>query len=279
MQSNAGGNAMMMYEDASRASAGVYYPMDMETKLMAALHEGGHEGCEALLEEIKLRNESRSGASPLAMRGMRHAMMHTASRVCDVLQLEDKSPLSIGFRALESSVDSEALFEEILRSCQLVCGQIRKNSEMKNKRFICHAVRHIQYNSGDPSLSLDVIAKKFDVSYHHLSHLFNEVAGQRFTDILNKSRIERALRLLDETGETVQSVCAKSGFTCLNTFLRAFRKETDLTPSAYRKLGRKADLIEKRGSGQAGIRAARHRRGCWSFKLNGVRFLSISRQR
>ncbi|MDR1059850.1 MAG: AraC family transcriptional regulator, partial [Clostridiales bacterium] len=238
MRACAGENTLITFEDAAQSAASIYYPMDKEAQVMAALHESDYERCRALLAEVRAENEDRRRISPVMMRYLYQAFISTAYRVYDSLQLEDKSPLSTALKALGPSVGSNALFEDILDMYRLTCDLIRKSHDMKSLRFVNHVVRYIQEHSDDPSLSLDAIAKKFEVSYYYLSHMFNEATGQSFTDILNKSRVKRAVSFLSETGDTIQAVAEKAGFTNLTTFLRAFRKETGTTPSGYRKLAK-----------------------------------------
>jgi AraC-like DNA-binding protein len=240
VKSHADDNALITFERATQASNSIYYPIDKETQVMAALHESNYEACELLLAEIKHENENKRRVSSEMMYFLYHAFISTAYRVYDALQLEDKAPLSTALKALGPSADNNMLFADILDMYRLTCDLIRKNHEMKDLRFINHVVRYIQEHSSSPSLSMDVIAKRFGVSYYYLSHLFNEAVGQSFTDILNKSRIKQAMLLLGETNDTVQNIAEIAGFTNLNTFLRAFRKETGTTPSKYRAFSRRA---------------------------------------
>jgi len=229
-------NAVHTIEDAVQSSGGFHYPMDKEVQIMAALHEGDYDLCKTLLHTIKTENEEKRRVSPIMMTHLYHAMISTAYRVYDSLRLEERAPLLIALRALGTSADNEGKFAKILDMYRAICESYQQNQEMKSMQFINLVVRYIQENSHDPKLTLDVIANQFSVSYFYLSRMFQEATGHSFTDILNKSRVKRAMQYLDETGDTVQNVALKSGFTNLNTFLRAFRKDTGTTPNNYRKL-------------------------------------------
>jgi AraC-like DNA-binding protein len=49
-------------------------------------------------------------------------------------------------------------------------------------------------------------------------------------------RISHACRLLEDTNETISSICEKSGYSNLANFNRQFLAEMEVTPSAYRAL-------------------------------------------
>lgn len=52
-------------------------------------------------------------------------------------------------------------------------------------------------------------------------------------------RLERAKAVLTETEEKIIDVAAMAGFSSLSAFNRFFKKQTGLTPSAYRKAAQK----------------------------------------
>ena len=56
-----------------------------------------------------------------------------------------------------------------------------------------------------------------------------------FSDMLNDTRIYRAMDLLSNTDLSVQAVAEQVGYTNWSTFLRAFKKRVDMTPVQYRK--------------------------------------------
>lgn len=53
---------------------------------------------------------------------------------------------------------------------------------------------------------------------------------------INKFRISRAEYLLSNTSLTVQEISSQIGFNDEKYFMRLFRKNTNSTPSEYRKL-------------------------------------------
>ena len=65
--------------------------------------------------------------------------------------------------------------------------------------------------------------------------VFKEHYGVSPAAYLQKSRMEEARRLLSGTTQPIKEISQRVGYAELAAFHRAFRKETDTTPAAYRK--------------------------------------------
>jgi AraC-like DNA-binding protein len=89
----------------------------------------------------------------------------------------------------------------------------------------------------DDKLSLQVLSKKVSVTPHILSQVLNERMDKNFSDFVNGFRIEEAKKMLQEADEdtSVLRVCYEVGFNSKSAFYRAFKKNTDKTPSQYQK--------------------------------------------
>lgn len=66
------------------------------------------------------------------------------------------------------------------------------------------------------------------------SRYFQRATGRSLTVFLNDLRISHACQLLRDTSRTVLDIAVESGYPTLTNFKRRFRKQTDLTPRAYR---------------------------------------------
>lgn len=89
----------------------------------------------------------------------------------------------------------------------------------------------------DPTaeLSLELFAKKFNVTSPYFSRLFHEDTGVTFKRYLTSLRLEYAKQLLEENVLSIIDVGYECGFNTPSQFYRAFKAETGSTPSAYRK--------------------------------------------
>lgn len=89
----------------------------------------------------------------------------------------------------------------------------------------------------DDSVSLDSLSKKLAVSPRILSRLINEKLDKSFYDLINHYRIEDAKKqLLDEkNNKAILEIAYDIGFNTKSSFNRAFKKETGMTPSQFKK--------------------------------------------
>ncbi len=94
-------------------------------------------------------------------------------------------------------------------------------------------------------LDLDAVAAHAGYSRYHFIRAFKGAYGSTPGQYLTRRRIERAEELLRSANLSVTEVCSLVGFSSLGTFSTSFKKQTGLTPSAYRDLhiGRAAAVI------------------------------------
>ena len=124
---------------------------------------------------------------------------------------------------------------ELLALYRQLCGFMSSSMHDKNQSIIENVRKYLGEHYTDPSLCLDSGAEHLGVSYYFLSRIFTAEGNQSFSDMLNDTGIYRAMGLLHSTDLPVQSISEQAGYTNWSTFLRAFKKRTDLTPLQYRK--------------------------------------------
>lgn len=93
----------------------------------------------------------------------------------------------------------------------------------------------------DSSLSLRKLSNHISVSPNYISQTLNETLGVNFFDYVNKYRVESAKTLLIEGDDTVLDIAMKVGFNAKSSFYTAFKKETQQTPTSFRKGNSKAE--------------------------------------
>ncbi|MGY0373364.1 AraC family transcriptional regulator [Clostridium sp. JNZ J1-5] len=86
----------------------------------------------------------------------------------------------------------------------------------------------------DKNLSIDTISKKFYLNKYYLMHLFKKETGYTLYGYIQKKRIIRASDLI-KSGMQAGDVCSLCGFGDYSTFVRAFKREFNLSPKQYFK--------------------------------------------
>jgi AraC-like DNA-binding protein len=92
------------------------------------------------------------------------------------------------------------------------------------------------YLRGD--LKLSDVARKLNVSLHHLSQAINRESDTSFLELVNRYRVDEAKRMLADPATrnlTVLAIGFEAGFNNKASFNQAFKRYTERTPSEFRK--------------------------------------------
>jgi len=84
-------------------------------------------------------------------------------------------------------------------------------------------------------ITLDDMARNFNVSLYHISHTYKQLTGSTPIQHLINRRIEEAKRLLVTTEMSIHDIAMRIGYENPNHFYLPFKKITGLTPNEYRK--------------------------------------------
>lgn len=166
---------------------------------------------------------------------------------------------------LRPHIETSAVNEELLHLFKILCQYDKDNSgqmladirkgysyalvglliresgltEVTNTRTITLAQEiliHLQDNYLK-SITLKSTAAHFGYSQSRFSHIFNEYFDCSYVDYINGLRSRDAIKLLEETENTVTEIALSCGFDSTRTFYRAFSKAFGCTPGEYRRTG------------------------------------------
>lgn len=86
----------------------------------------------------------------------------------------------------------------------------------------------------DPNLSLQKLSRHVGALPNQISQTLNEQIGSTFFDYIAHHRVEAAKPLIVEGAANSLTVSLDVGFNSRSTFYKAFKRETGMTPKAYR---------------------------------------------
>jgi len=87
----------------------------------------------------------------------------------------------------------------------------------------------------DEEFDLDRLAAKAGLSKFHFHRLFTQATGASPAKYQMNARMKEARRRLRETKGSVIAIALDVGFSSASHFAQVFRRETGMTPSAYRR--------------------------------------------
>lgn len=94
---------------------------------------------------------------------------------------------------------------------------------------------YIEQNYANPDLCVEQIATYCEVSVSYISRVFRKETQDSLLNYINRTRIEAAKVLLQDTKLRNEDVAVKVGFLNVNTFIRLFKKYEGVTPGIYKK--------------------------------------------
>ena len=121
----------------------------------------------------------------------------------------------------------------LIRCSKNDCSDIVDTSN-ESDEIISEAVKYIYYNY-NKDISLDDIAKKFNLSKSYFSRKFKAVTGFGYKEYITSVRLKKACALLLDTDNSITEIAEKCGFNDSNYFGDAFRKVKGVSPNKYRK--------------------------------------------
>ncbi len=89
----------------------------------------------------------------------------------------------------------------------------------------------------NPEFNLKILSKDISIPEHHLSQVFSEELNTRFSEFVNRYRIEEVIQLLVDTNfhdRNILEIMYEAGFNSKSVFNTVFKKHTGMTPREYR---------------------------------------------
>jgi AraC-like DNA-binding protein len=97
-------------------------------------------------------------------------------------------------------------------------------------------LRYLEQHYRDERLSVKTVAAALGISESYLHRLMAE-SGESFTETVNRLRLERAKRMLEDPGcdrLRIGEIAFATGFSDFTYFNRLFRRRFGDTPGAFR---------------------------------------------
>lgn len=84
-------------------------------------------------------------------------------------------------------------------------------------------------------LSVKFLGERINLNPEYFSRLFEQYTGSRPLQFINQKRVEHAQYLISTSQATYSAIAESTGFESLSHFSRTFKKNSGLTPTAYKK--------------------------------------------
>ncbi len=129
----------------------------------------------------------------------------------------------------------EELFASSLPDCfEAVCASFDRGRQGEGKEIEQYILEHLS----DAQLSVAQLTDVFHLSSPTLQKVFRSETGLTIASYIDKARIDMAQHLLSETWLSVGEITRKCGYMSTNTFSKAFKRYTGVSPSTVQRTRR-----------------------------------------
>ena len=135
-------------------------------------------------------------------------------------------------------IDQTTLKDDLsLIICQLTQSYIEllQSVTFNKKTQKCRMIEQYIYSHYAETITLDTLSALTFHSKYYIAHAFTKYKGISPINYLITRRIEEAKSLLEHTDFPVAKIAQAVGFSSQSYFSQAFRRETTLSPDAYRR--------------------------------------------
>ncbi|NLE16399.1 MAG: response regulator [Spirochaetales bacterium] len=116
--------------------------------------------------------------------------------------------------------EGECLEEELTDKAALMMAKVKK---------------YLEHSYMNYDLSLDSVSSLLNISPSYLSCIFKRCTGVNFLDYITNLRISAAKDYLGDPFKSASEIASMVGYDSPSYFTRAFKKNTGLTPTEYRR--------------------------------------------
>jgi YesN/AraC family two-component response regulator len=139
-------------------------------------------------------------------------------------------------RAVKRAI-SQVEAERQLRAVRPREGTCMEEDEGTDKAALMMAKvkKYLEHSYMNYDLSLDSVSSLLNISPSYLSCIFKRCTGVNFLDYITNLRISAAKEYLSDPFKSASEIASMVGYDSSSYFTRAFKKNTGLTPTEYRR--------------------------------------------
>ncbi len=200
-----------------------------------------------MLENLKLTDIILSGNEKMAVKLIRKQWemaktIHKDSVLKQLVTMQQAVLRSVADRLNDEleelnhiDEDNIAVLEDKMihsakRLCQTVTEKKIEDKTDNHKRII----EFIKENYSDCNFYMTTLVEEFGLSDRTISKIIKESVNMTFSEYVETLRLQKALRLLDESEYSIRQIIGMCGFSAENTFFNAFKRKFGITPNSYR---------------------------------------------
>lgn len=229
------GEGVAVYEQSEPEEA-PFYPEEELQALETALNNQDRNRT-AFLYDILMTMVSRN----------RHVYLYTVTLLSEMIRLytqalpEEEDGASVcGPVVCGQCVNDMEDMLDCLRKLHLRALQHMTEQDLENSATEMTGIaNYISSCEELDTLTVSTVAERYGMNASSLSHRFKKQMGCNISDYIFTCKMNHACALLRSTDQTVAEIAQKVGYSQYTSFVRQFKRQKGLTPTAYRDAWRK----------------------------------------
>ncbi|MBU8913873.1 MAG: helix-turn-helix domain-containing protein [Spirochaetales bacterium] len=212
------------------------YPLDTERSLLDQIRMGDISRAQETLNELLGHVFFASGSEIDSIRRRTRELVVLLSRAVLTEGAEPEEVFGLNYRfvdALDQQQDIAGIAYWMARITRRFADLVLYRPNVPHGTVMRKAAQYVRSHIADPIRIRDV-SRYVGLSPTYFSRLFTREMGSRFVTYVTRARIYRARELLRTTTEPVTLIASDVGIPDHSYFAKLFRRETGVTPSAYR---------------------------------------------
>ena len=210
------------------------FPLDYTemSQLYGLLTRAECEGALSLIDTVRERLMRSGAPDELIVKQVYYNLRGILLRI----KLERLELLgSVEILDYHGEIDPELLFGQLSESCTRICGLLSPVLARSRTAFSASVLRFIDEHIADSALSVSMVADRFAISEPTLQKAIRQEKGCSFFEYVESRRYALALSLLRDTDQPIAQIAAQCGYNSVNSFYKAFKRMTNVTPAAMRQ--------------------------------------------
>lgn len=178
-------------------------------------------------------------------------LSHLSSSIFNMVNLMEKNgtvSFGLDFVSFDDKFKSFEVFDQIntefIALIGEIVGKIEQNRNEKSDIVVSNAMRFIETNYMDNSLSSSIVADQFKLTSAYLGKLFREYSSRSIADYISETRLVKASEMLKQSSLNVDEIIEKIGWENKKHFFTLFKKRFGTTPTEYRLKSKVSDIQE-----------------------------------
>lgn len=252
-----GSKEILSYESLRQepSEMGYYYPLQIEQRLINFLKLGEFNKAKETLDEIFQNNFELSVVSIDLARCLILNLASTMIKAVSETGSLNESFLVRNPKRIKQLMACETIHEireEMTFFVKEVCdhnGPLRQRQLQANRQKAMDdrielVIEFILANYQDPNLNISLIGQHFDMKPTYLSKLYKDHTGEGLLEFINRTRIDHAKHLINESVKNVGEIAGCVGYNDVTVFIRTFKKYEGITPGKYKEMASERRLQE-----------------------------------